>query len=522
MQRSKKILLLLAVLTLFYGVTHLWGLTQLPVFADEAIYIRWAQLAIDDWQRYAFFPLNDGKTPLAMWALIPFQFVFTDQLFAARLTSVFIGFFQMLLVFGILQKVSKRLAVSFFGAGLTAVLPFWFFHHRMALTEALLLVTLSTAAYLVILVGQLPTKNTKQVFLGYSKREIFLSLGIGVSIFAALFTKIPAVLALPSLFLVLFLNPGSAKTLQKKIVLVGAGMAVGVVLFSTLALHPVFPQLFSRGGDFLYPVSEVLGGRWFDNLLRVPRYMAYFFWYLTPPVFILILIGLFSKKVQRKAHVFFWAGVLFCLPIVIMGKVVHPRYFYPAVLFFTGAAAFGFEAVISYFETTKQRFFFKAVVALCTAVVLSNLVTQSAQFILLSVTHADATPFVLEDRFQYLEGWSSGHGIKELDALLIETAETRSVALATEGSFGTLPDGILLYQHRKPVDNLYVEGVGFPSETFPEAFVERAQEFDLVWYVANQDRVANFVNQYPEVARYCRPFAAPCLVVWDVTAKVKQ
>ncbi|MCC6710949.1 MAG: hypothetical protein IT416_01195, partial [Candidatus Pacebacteria bacterium] len=31
-----------------YFLTHITALTLLPVFADEAIYIRWAQLIIDD------------------------------------------------------------------------------------------------------------------------------------------------------------------------------------------------------------------------------------------------------------------------------------------------------------------------------------------------------------------------------------------------------------------------------------------------------------------------------------------
>src|SRR5690606_14151004 len=87
-------LLLLSVFGL-YLLTHLVNLTGLPVFADEAIYIRWTQLIIDDWQRYLFFPLNDGKTPLHMWLMVPFQLVVADQLLAGRLLSVLVGLLQL-------------------------------------------------------------------------------------------------------------------------------------------------------------------------------------------------------------------------------------------------------------------------------------------------------------------------------------------------------------------------------------------------------------------------------------------
>jgi hypothetical protein len=70
MKISKWWLVVGSGIALLYLFTHLWKLTILPVFADESIYIRWAQLIIDDWKQYLFFPLNDGKTPLQMWLMI--------------------------------------------------------------------------------------------------------------------------------------------------------------------------------------------------------------------------------------------------------------------------------------------------------------------------------------------------------------------------------------------------------------------------------------------------------------------
>lgn len=516
--KKNGLLFLFLGMTVLYFSTHLWGLTSLPVFADEAIYIRWSQLIIDNWQEYLFFPLNDGKTPLFMWLLVPFQFVFEDQLYAARFVSVLIGYAQLVVFFFLLKKITTKKSVLFFGLLLVTLLPFWYFHHRMALTEALLGLTVSISLYGAILLA-LARKHTQKVL---SKEEwlavVLILLGVGLG----LLTKIPAILNVPALYVLLLLDRKiERRTLVRKALLLTISILGGLAMFGLLKVHPAFSQLFSRGGDFLYPLSEIFAGRIWNNLARIPQYTYYFMWYLTFPALVVLLTGLFTVSTQKKVHIFFWAGVLVCLPIIFLGKVVHPRYFFPAIAYFTVAIVVSFEGILAFLETFNQRVLFRFSVTIVIALFLSNIVTQSFAFIIPSISDPDATPFLIEDRFQYLEGWSSGHGILELTSLLQERSQTSSIALATEGSFGTLPDGILLYQHRTNVDALYVEGVGFPSIEFPEKFVERAQTFDAVWYVANEDRVKMNMTNVPVVERYCRPYEAPCLVVWDISELVK-
>ena len=167
-----------------------------------------------------------------------------------------------------------------------------------------------------------------------------------------------------------------------------------------------------------------------------------------------------------------------------------------------------------------MRFMVKFSLVLLFAVLLSSIAIHSLSFILPSATSPGEIPFVTEDAYQYLEVWSAGYGTAEVVAVLKEKTKNTRVAVATEGSFGSLPDGILLYQHGLDVKNVYVEGVGFPSTQFPDFFVERAKDFDEVWYVANEDRVSLFVAEFPELYRFCRPHAAPCLVVWNVTDQI--
>lgn len=139
----KKTWLVPLVICLFFLVIHLWRLTLLPVFADEAIYIRWAQLMIDDWRQYLFFPLNDGKGPLFFWLLVPWQFIFADQLFAGRFLAVLIGLVQILSLKALSKTLGAKPWVQWLTMLFGSILPFWFFHHRLALTDSLLTLSLS-------------------------------------------------------------------------------------------------------------------------------------------------------------------------------------------------------------------------------------------------------------------------------------------------------------------------------------------------------------------------------------------
>ncbi|PIR56974.1 MAG: hypothetical protein COU72_03370, partial [Parcubacteria group bacterium CG10_big_fil_rev_8_21_14_0_10_41_35] len=75
---------------LVFGFTRFFNLDLIPIFADEAIYIRWAQLMAYDWH-HLFVPLTDGKTPLFMWLLVPLLRFNFDPLITGRVLSAAAG-----------------------------------------------------------------------------------------------------------------------------------------------------------------------------------------------------------------------------------------------------------------------------------------------------------------------------------------------------------------------------------------------------------------------------------------------
>jgi len=507
----------------FYLLTHLLRLNSFPVFADESIYIRWAQLLIDDGNQYAFFALNDGKTPLFVWMLAAAQSWSLDQLVAARLVSVLGGLVQMFAVGLILREFTQKKATPIVGMLLVAVLPFWFTYHRLAIMDGWLTAWLSLAFW----------AGLKVVRSGRYKWTWAVLSGAFFGL--ALWTKLPAVFFAPIFMLIPFfgermtvskpLGLGSLNSVKKLNVFVPfvVSALLGMAIFGLLIFSPAFGQLFSRGQDFSYPLSEVLAGKWMQAIPNLGRYLGFFGAYLTWPVLVLVVAGLFSTTERKSTGLFLLCTLIFLSPFIVLGKVVHPRYLLPAALFLTVAATLSLESLSERCaQAVKQGKVGWAIAGLFVALLAGQAFSQASYFDAAFIFTPDVTPFVKEDRQQYLEEWSSGHGILQTVQLIRQLSSSHSVAVATEGRFGTLPDGLLLYFHGQNVENIYIEGTGqYPVKTLPSFFTDRAKSFDQSLLVVNSHRLEMMLPKEKLVSEYCRPNAAPCLQVWDVTDLVK-
>lgn len=523
-------------IAVLYFATHLLAITKLPVFADEAIYIRWTQLIIDEPARYAFFPLNDGKTPLFIWLMLPFQYLFADQLLAGRFVSVLVGFLQVLVTGALVKKLGGSRVAEMLAMLLVTILPFWFFHHRMALMDGLLTFWITVTIYMAISIQDLVVQRTERTaacdctILGTLKDILYrrgsvLIIGGAAAVGAALWTKLPAVLAVPAIVLMIFLYP--AKLLGSWLFRVFPLLLMlfgGACIFALLKLHPAFGQLFSRGSDFLYPVSEVINGAWQITVQQIPTYLSYFISYLSPGVMLLLVFGLFLPHQRRRVVILFvLAGLSFIAPIALLGKVVYARYLLPAAPFFTIAAVLTVDSLLDTFRGTDvrkpaQQFQAQIVLGITGLLMLLTILPNLSA----SLFNPDATPFVPTDRVQYLTEWSSGHGVTEMVTMLQVESKDKKIAVATEGYFGTLPDAALLYLHRRNVENIWVEGIGQPVITIPPKFTERALGYDEVWLVVNSHRMQIDLPKEKLKAEYCRPYNAPCLQVWDITESLSQ
>lgn len=503
-------------LALLYLVTHLVALTTLPVFADEAIYIRWTQLIITDWHQYLFFPLNDGKTPLFIWSMLPFQVIFSDPLWAGRFFMVMVGLLQVGANALLVKVLGGKTKSQLLSALLTICLPFWYFYHRQSLIDGLLTFFLTLVLICTVKLVQQNSKP-KAIFQRLSISEWKWAIGLGVAFGLALLTKIPAILFLPLLPLWILLSPSANKTARLRyLTLVGLATTLGLLLFTTLKISPAFGQLFSRGSDFLYDWQSVVSGKWRETLPNTWAYLDYFVRYTHLFVLLAMVASLFGQY-KRRSHLIFWSGLIFCLPMIVLGKVVYARYFLPAMIFITASFSLYLEEIIETQIETAKNLLLKVVWSVMVALIIGNVLASSASFIGAAMTDPTLLPLPTTDRTQYLSEWSSGHGIKEVETYIRQLAQTQTVAVATEGYFGTLPDGLLMYFVAHPDPHVYIEGIGQPVRGIPDFFKNRAATFDQKLLLVNSHRLKMDLAPEQLVLEVCRPDNGPCLQLWNIS-----
>ncbi len=494
-----------------YFVLHLANLGSLPVFADESIYIRWAQLIIDDARRYLLFSMNDGKTPLFVWTMVPFLKLFENQLLAGRYASILIGLLQT----GVMGLLAWKLTKNSLSVGwsmiLTSVLPFWFFYQRMALMDTLLTLWLSVAVLIVLQISTLIRKSNPSL-----RRVYGLLILLAIVLFLAIWTKLPAVLFLLALFPISFLY--RQKTLTQSLRVVGIlflSISLSLLFFLTASLLPAFAQLFTRGGDFLYSVQDFIRGSWRVVFFNSQLTFQALLFYLGPLITVSPIIGLFFGKGRRQQVFLALASLIFLLPMLFLAKVYYPRYILPVSLFFTLSSSLLVDSVIT--RMNKLQLKKRALLALGLALYCANTLAYAGQWDYQAIVNPDSLPLVAVDRMQYLEEWSSGHGIAETVELLQTNSKSQRIAVATEGYFGTLPDGLLLYLHNQDVSNLSIDGIGQPVWDIPSWFIEKSQTADRQWLVVNSHRMRMKLPEDALIAEFCRPNEAPCLQIWDIT-----
>src|SRR5258708_4665518 len=136
-EKWKLVLIILGAILVFAFVIRIYHLTILPVFADEAIYIRWSQVMGAE-ATLRFLPLSDGKQPFYMWVLMFIVRRFSDPLFISRLLSIVSGLGTIVGIFVLTNLLFKNKKIALLSSFLWAVCPIAFFFDRMALVDAML------------------------------------------------------------------------------------------------------------------------------------------------------------------------------------------------------------------------------------------------------------------------------------------------------------------------------------------------------------------------------------------------
>ena len=441
-----------------YLSSRLQNLATLPIFGDEAIYVRWAQL-IKNVPSLFFVPLSDGKQPLFMWLNALTLRLFSDPLFSGRLISVISGLAILLLLHHFLTLYFSR-SVANIASLIYLTLPFSFFFDRMALADNLLSFFGLLSLYFSLNLAKKPQFKT----------AVYLGLVLGLS----WLTKSPAVYFI-SLSVITFLGFNFANL--KKIYLVLFSGLIAFFLYNLLRLSPEFHLLASRNRDYILSLSEFLSHPLYPFLPHLRDLIDIYHHYISLPLILLASAGLFislAKKSSFPRHlliVFFW----WLAPTLVncaLGKTFTSRY-----LLYTLPPLI----IIVSFTTDKLLLLNSRLKLLFVLSLIPNILW------LRQISTSPFTTFIPKTESGYLHHWTSGWGIKEASVYLKSRAKEVNVIVGTEGFFGTLPNGLQIYTDG--VKQLTVIGTGIDIHQIPEQLVDAKNYGDEVYLLFNRSRL---------------------------------
>ena len=443
---------------------YLYHLTIIPVFADEAIYIRWAQL-IKNVPTLRFVPLQDGKQPLFMWLLAGLLRLKQDPLFSGRFLSVLFGLanaFALSLLFNHLFNSKGKFRFSNFIIPFLflSLLPFTFFFSRLALVDMALSFFFSLAMYLFLLYWQYPRLDL----------AIISAFVIGL----AWLTKSPGMfLFLISLFWLV------VKFFQtKNLKIIGHFLAFVIVVeltYGILRLSPNYHMIALRNKDYLFPLAKFLHTP-FDPFFPHLQDTFYFYWFYFTPVGLLYLLSGFliflkSRYLKMESFLIFLSFTLVpFLFSLIFAKVFTARY----LLYFSLPLSFFIFFLFRQLRKGLFWFFFVFLLLFSFAYDLSLAIKPTRSLL------------PVEEYRGYLTDWTAGWGIKESAKFFANQAKKNKVVIGTEGYFGTLPDGLWIYLDQTP--NLAIIGGPVPVKEIPSSLLNSAKAGNLTYLVAHKSR----------------------------------
>lgn len=471
----------LIILVAFYLLTRLVNLTSIPVFGDEAIYLRWSQL-IKNVETLRFVPLTDGKQPLFMWLAVIFLKIISDPLVAGRLLSVLIGFFSMLslcVTFAlylnyssknrqphlfVIESLKKYPLLSLIPGLIYIFLPLTFFFDRLALPDGLLSLFGIITIFFTLLLGKYPRFD--------------LSLILGVTLGLAWITKSPAIYFVVLSFLGFIILSRTKKYYYPLI-----STILAFVIYNLLRLGPQFQQLALRNRDYVWPLSEVLRHPLDPFIPHLKDLLVLYIQYLSLPVLILATIGavIYFLKNKTFSRLSLFILAFFILPTIAnlaMVKIFTGRYLLlttPVLIIFLSLSLIKFMQYSRKIFQNRLRQIL--IVLLC---FLPNL------YWLIMVSFNPFKVRLPVSESGYTSGWTAGWGIKSVAEYLISRSQTFNVIVGTEGYFGTLPDGLQIYTDSRP--RLTVFGVDTGLTQIPLKLIDARDYGDDVYLLLNSPK----------------------------------
>ncbi len=460
--KFKKEIVLGFLILLAYFASRLILLGNFPIFTDEALYVRWAQIASQD-ANWRFISLTDGKQPMLIWFGMIFLRIFEDPVTAVRLVSVFAGLFSLIGLWLLTYELFKSKRAAFISPILYVAYPFAVVYDRMALYDSLVGALAIYAIYFSVLLVR--------------KLRFDVALILGGILGAGMLTKTSANFSIILLPVTLLLINFKQKKILKKLfvwgifALVSAGIAE--VLYNSLRLSPFFHIIKEKNTIFVYypfsiPISDNIN-LFLGNLRGL---LTWLFTYLTPFYLILIIASLISRKYLKEKLVLIAYFALPLIALALFGRVIFPRFIFFMSLYLLPLAALGLVEISNLINNylSKRKIGSNYIVTILTIILfIIYPLKVSSDFIFNPSKAAIADA----DHKQYISEWPAGGGVKESIAFFEEKSKNEKIFIGTEGTFGLLPYALEIYLANNP--NITIKGY-WPVEKIPQEALNASEK----------------------------------------------
>lgn len=369
----KKIYLVLIII--LFVLSRLWHLLAMPPFLDETIYIRWLNTIHQsgDW----LLPLKEfGWEPLNIWIAAVIDILVKDSLLSLRLTAIFFGFLTLICLFLALKQILKQ-KIVYLILFTYLISPVILLYDRLGLRGDSAISFCFSLAFLG-LVQRLICKKPSSSYL------------ISLAIILGLLIKTTAV-TIPLIVLISFIifKQKPTKTDAKAL-----GLTTLPLIFyyftHTLSL------VLNKSSVFLNTGETMIKNNLYEQLLWLDQYITW-------PVFILFFLGLFLLFKQQKSLfklllVSFLSSFIF---IALTAKVLFPRYILLSFVSALLISGYGLSQIFYHLPRLLKPL---VIVFLIPALMIS----------LRIITDLKSASLPEIERWQYISGWPSGYGLKEL------------------------------------------------------------------------------------------------------------
>lgn len=476
---QKRDFILSFLLLLAFFISRIPNLMAIPIFTDEAIYLRWSQIAWHD-ASWRFISLTDGKQPLFMWLTIPFMKIGLDPLVAGRVISILAGLGSLIGIFVLSYTMFRRKEAAFWASFLYLIVPFTLFYDRIAVVDSLLTMF---GIWVMLL----------QILLAKTER-LDVALILGMLMGGGLLTKSPAIFYVYLFPLsLLFFNWSKEKRATRFVRWLFFALIAVVIsefMYNILRLSPWFHMVKLKDANFVVSLPELLSSPFkyvFGNL------HALFDWwitYLTIPIFAIGVIWLFfvgSKNFWREKIILFFWIVFPLLASAAFAKIIYPRY----LLFYTPPLLLLASKGIMDLRSLLKP---KLLQILIFIMIFSFSIYSS--FILITAPVRAIIPN--PDRGQFIDDWPSGGGVNESVAFLRKQSEKGKITVVTEGTFGLMPYSIELYLTNNPNVEILSR---WPVREIEKDILEKAKK-NPTYFIFNETQ--NVPESFPLklIARY--------------------